>query len=124
MAIARPPSQPPEPPQPPRRPPGPPSPGRRVRSPSALGRALPITALALVVLIIAYLVFRGPGMTTYHLILPDAYQLVRGNTVQVGGVPVGSVTNIELTKDYQADVTIQVKSSLAPLHQGTTLQVR
>jgi phospholipid/cholesterol/gamma-HCH transport system substrate-binding protein len=97
---------------------------RRVRSPSALGRALPITALALVVLIIAYLVFRGPSTTTYHLIMPDAYQLVKGNTVQVGGVPVGSVTNIQLTKNYKADVTITVKSSLAPLHQGTTVQVR
>jgi len=77
-----------------------------------------------VILIIAYLVFSGSGSTTYHLILPDAYQLVRGNTVQVGGVPVGSVTNIELTKDFKADVTINVKSSLAPLHRGTTVQVR
>jgi phospholipid/cholesterol/gamma-HCH transport system substrate-binding protein len=95
-----------------------------VRSPSALGRALPIAALALVILIVAYLIFSGPGTTTYHLIMPDAYQLVRGNTVQVGGVPVGSVTNIELTRNYKADVTISIKSSLAPLHHGTTVQVR
>jgi phospholipid/cholesterol/gamma-HCH transport system substrate-binding protein len=77
-----------------------------------------------VILIIAYLVFSGSGSTTYHLILPDAYQLVRGNTVQVGGVPVGSVTNIELTKDYKADVTITVSKSLSPLHHGTTVEVR
>ena len=126
MAITRPPTPPsvPEPPGPPPGPPVPPAPPRRVRTPSALARALPVTALALVVLIIAYLIFSGSGTTTYQLLLPNAYQLVRGNTVQVGGVPVGSVTDIVLTKNYQAKVTIQVKSSLAPLRHGTVAEVR
>ncbi len=44
--------------------------------------------------------------------------------MQVGGVPVGSVTNIELTPDYKAVITIHVDSSLVPLHHGTTAQVR
>ena len=126
MAITRPPTPPSVPPPPEQRrgPPGPPAPPRRVRTPSTLGRVLPVAALALVVLIIAYLIFSGSGTTTYQLILPNAYQLVRGNTVQVGGVPVGSVTNIVLTKNYQAKVTIQIKSSLAPLHHGTIAEVR
>ncbi len=51
-------------------------------------------------------------------------QLVRGDQVQVGGVPVGSVKDIELTHDFKAIVTISVDSSLAPLHAGTTAQVR
>ena len=125
MAITRPPTPPSVPAAPraaggaARRPPP-----RRVRRPSTLGRALPVAALAVVVLIIAYLIFSGSGTTTYQLILPNAYQLVRGNTVQVGGVPVGSVTNIVLTKNFQAKVTIQVKSSLAPLHHGTIAEVR
>jgi len=124
MAVTRPPTPPSVPPPPgqPPEPPGPPP--RRVRTPSTLGRVLPVAALALVVLIIAYLIFSGSGTTTYQLMLPNAYQLVRGNTVQVGGVPVGSVTNIVLTKNYQAKVTINVKSSLAPLHHGTTAEVR
>src|SRR5262249_45613146 len=49
---------------------------------------------------------------------------VRGDQVQVGGVPVGSVTNIELTNNFKAKVTIHVDSSLTPLHQGTIAQVR
>jgi phospholipid/cholesterol/gamma-HCH transport system substrate-binding protein len=49
---------------------------------------------------------------------------VRGDQVQVGGVPVGSITNIELTKDFKARITIHVDSSLAPLHEGTVAQVR
>src|SRR5271165_5047515 len=123
MAITRPPT-PPSVPPPPEQPAGPPLPPRRVRRTSTLGRALPVAALALVVLIIAYLIFSGPGSTTYQLLLPNAYQLVRGNTVQVGGVPVGSVTNIVLTKNFQAKVSITVKSSLSPLHLGTTAEVR
>jgi phospholipid/cholesterol/gamma-HCH transport system substrate-binding protein len=82
------------------------------------------TALGAVVLIVAYLVFAGGGGATYQLIFAEAGQLVRGDQVQVGGVPVGSVTNIVLTHNYQARVTIHVNSSLTPLHQGTVVQVR
>lgn len=81
-------------------------------------------ALAFVVLIIAYLVFAGGGGTSYKLEFAEADQLVRGDQVQVGGVPVGSVTNIQLTHDFKALVTIHVDSSLVPLHQGTIAQVR
>jgi phospholipid/cholesterol/gamma-HCH transport system substrate-binding protein len=77
-----------------------------------------------VVLVVAYLVFAGGGGATYHLEFAEADQLVRGNQVQVGGVPVGSVTNIELTHDFKALVTIHVDSSLTPLHEGTTAVVR
>ena len=95
--------------------------GRRARSRARAGsaRTLALGALALVVLVIAYLVFGGGGGASYHLIFPEAGQLVRGDQVQVGGVPVGSVTDIELTKDFKAKVTIHVDSSLTPLHEGT-----
>jgi phospholipid/cholesterol/gamma-HCH transport system substrate-binding protein len=87
-------------------------------------RIIAVGALALVVLALAYLLFAGGGGATYHLIFPEAGQLVRGDQVQVGGVPVGSVTDLSLTKDFKADVTIRVDSSLTPLHEGTTAQVR
>ena len=91
---------------------------------SGPGRPIAIGALALVVLIVAYLVFAGGGGATYHLEFQEADQLVRGDQVQVGGVPVGSITNIQLTHDFKALVTIHVDSSLVPLHEGTTAQVR
>jgi phospholipid/cholesterol/gamma-HCH transport system substrate-binding protein len=117
MATASPPSPPPA------SPPDPSAP--TVRSPrSGLGRALPVGALALVVLIVAYIVFAGGGGATYKLEFAEADQLVRGDQVQVGGVPVGSITNIQLTKDFKALVTIHVDSSLTPLHEGTSAQVR
>ena len=78
----------------------------------------------MVVLLVALIVFSGGGGSTYKLEFKEGDQLVRGDQVQVGGVPVGSVTNIELTNDFKALVTIHVDSSLAPLHAGTTAQVR
>jgi phospholipid/cholesterol/gamma-HCH transport system substrate-binding protein len=92
--------------------------------PPGVGRILAIGALGIVVLVAAYLVFSGGGGADYHLEMKEAGQLVRGDQVQVGGVPVGSVTNIELTPDFKARVTIHVDSSLAPLHAGTISEIR
>ena len=87
-------------------------------------RPLAVGALVFVVLIVAYIVFAGGGSSTYKLEFNEADQLVRGDQVQVGGVPVGSIKDIELTHDFKALVTINVDSSLAPLHAGTVAQVR
>lgn len=96
---------------------------RGVLRPGA-GRWLAVGALALVVLIVAILVFSGSSGAEYHLEMAEAGQLVKGDQVQVGGVPVGSVTNIQLTPAYKARITIHVDSSLTPLYAGTTAQIR
>ncbi len=103
-------------------PPG--SPVLRVRAGSSRARIFAGGALAIVVLLIAYVLFGGSGSGSYRLLFSDAGQLVRGDQVQVGGVPVGSVKDIELTSDYKARVTITVNSSLVPLHEGTTAEIR
>jgi phospholipid/cholesterol/gamma-HCH transport system substrate-binding protein len=118
----------------PPRPPSPPpagagagagGPAPRPRAPRSTAiRTLAVGGLALVVLILAYLLFAGKGSATYKLEFAEADQLVLGDQVQVGGVPVGSVNNIELTKNFHALVTIGIESSLAPLHHGTFAQVR
>ena len=122
MATTTPPSSPPlQGPDAPRIPP----PGSPLQTPApGIARWIAVGALALVVLIVAYLVFSGGGGASYQLLFANASQIVRGDQVQVGGVPVGSVTNIALTPSYKARVTIHVNSSLAPLHEGTTAQVR
>jgi phospholipid/cholesterol/gamma-HCH transport system substrate-binding protein len=76
------------------------------------------------VVAVSFLVFSGKSGANYTLVYSEAGQLVKGDTVQVGGVPVGSITNIVLTKDFKAKVTIHIPSSLSPLHAGTTTQVR
>jgi phospholipid/cholesterol/gamma-HCH transport system substrate-binding protein len=127
MATTSPPSPPLREPLPP---PGagggaPPStPGRRGPGFGRLPRVLAVGALGLVVLIVAYLVFSGGGGDDYKLLFENANQLVRGDQVTVGGQPVGSVTNIVLTSDFKARITIHINSPLAPLHEGTTAQIR
>ncbi len=80
--------------------------------------------LLIVVLVVAYLVLSSNGSRTYHLLFTDAGQLVKGNQVQVGGVPIGSITDISLSPNNLADITINVSSPIAPLHEGTTAQIR
>jgi phospholipid/cholesterol/gamma-HCH transport system substrate-binding protein len=54
----------------------------------------------------------------------NASQLVNGNQVVVGGVPVGSVSSIDLGPHGQALVKFSVDSDYVPLKQGTVAQVR
>jgi phospholipid/cholesterol/gamma-HCH transport system substrate-binding protein len=122
MATATPPRPPAS--SPPPAPGGPPPAGRARSSSPGIGRLLAVGALAVVVLIVAYLLFSGGGGATYKLEFAEADQLVRGDQVQVGGVPVGSIKNITLTSDFKALITVHVDSSLTPLHQGTTASVR
>jgi phospholipid/cholesterol/gamma-HCH transport system substrate-binding protein len=77
-----------------------------------------------VAIAVALVVLSGGGGADYQLIYPEAGQLVRGDQVQVGGVPVGSVKDITLTPDFKARITIHVESSLTPLHEGTTTEIR
>jgi phospholipid/cholesterol/gamma-HCH transport system substrate-binding protein len=123
MATASPPSPPAAPPPPPAG--GAPLPGGPVRSSSSrITRLIAFGALAAVVLVVALILFAGKGGADYQLVFAEAGQLVRGDQVQVGGVPVGSITNIVLTHDFKARVTIHVDSSLTPLHEGTGAEVR
>jgi phospholipid/cholesterol/gamma-HCH transport system substrate-binding protein len=128
MATTSPPSPPLRDPLPPGQPGGrSPGSGSAARGPGQIdrrGRMFALGALGLIVLVLAYLVFAGGGGANYQLEFENAGQLVKGDQVQVGGAPVGSVQNIVLTHDYKALVTIHVDSSLTPLHAGTTAQIR
>jgi phospholipid/cholesterol/gamma-HCH transport system substrate-binding protein len=122
------------PPPPPVRPPLPPpdgggrapEPPRPVSPPPrSVGRWLAAGALVVVVAAVAYIVFAGGGGASYKFELENASQLVLGDQVEVGGVPVGSVTALALTHNYRsALITIHIEGSLVPLHQGTTAQAR
>jgi phospholipid/cholesterol/gamma-HCH transport system substrate-binding protein len=81
-------------------------------------------ALAVIAVIVLLLLFAGSGGATYQLDFPEAGQLVRGDQVQVGGVPVGSIKDITLLHNYRVRITVHLNSSLVPLHEGTTAEVR
>ena len=93
---------------------------------TAVVRALMIVALVAGAALLAVLVL-GSTRTDYRLevVLENASQLVKGNRVNVGGVPVGSVAAIRLDDHNRAVVELKITDpKIAPLHQGTRAVVR
>ena len=89
-----------------------------------VARALAIGAVVAVLVLLAFLAFGGGGYRVTATFL-DAGQLVRGNEVQVGGVPVGSVEDIAVTSDGRAEVTFTISDSdYEPLRRGTRAIVK
>jgi phospholipid/cholesterol/gamma-HCH transport system substrate-binding protein len=89
-----------------------------------VARVAALAALAIAVVVVAVLLLSGDGGTEYKVRLINAGQLVNGDDVQVGGRRIGSIEDIDLTDDNQAEIKIKVDSDFAPLHQGTTAVVR
>ena len=89
-----------------------------------VARVAAAAALVIAVGIVAYLLLRGDGGTRYTVRLINAGQLVKGDDVQVGVRRIGSIDDIELTDDNQAEIKITVEEAFAPLRQGTTAIVR
>ena len=94
----------------------------RVRGGGGFTRLVAIVALVLVAIAIVILLFSGGDSSSrYRLMFETGGQLVKGNQVLIGGVPVGSVDEVTLTDDAQAQVDISVDR---PLHEGTSAIIR
>jgi phospholipid/cholesterol/gamma-HCH transport system substrate-binding protein len=78
-------------------------------------------ALVAAAVLVVLLLFGGESGTKYKLLFETGGQLVPGNEVLVGGQPIGSVDDITLTEDAQAQVDITVDE---PLHEGTSAVIR
>jgi phospholipid/cholesterol/gamma-HCH transport system substrate-binding protein len=86
---------------------------------------LTAATLALAALAAALIMFGGGGSYRVSATFASAGQLVQGNDVKVGGVPVGKVAEIELTADGRARLELEIEDGeLTPLHRGTTATVR
>ncbi|MDQ3571328.1 MAG: MlaD family protein [Actinomycetota bacterium] len=89
------------------------------------GRAPLAIALGLVAAAVVYLVLFSAGdeyQVTGEFL--NASQLVDGNEVVIGGVPVGKVKQINLGADGMALVDFSIDSEYAPLKRGTVAQIR
>ena len=97
-----------------------------MRSLSAIGRVAAIGALIAAVVLVALVLFGNGGAGGYKVKARflNAGQLVKGNPVQVGGVPVGSVKGIEITGDGHAEIEISINGDHAPLRRGTRAEIR
>jgi phospholipid/cholesterol/gamma-HCH transport system substrate-binding protein len=96
-----------------------------LRGTAPLARAVALIALVAAIAIIAMLLLRGSG-GSYQVKaqFENASQLVKGNLVQVSGMPAGKVEDIRLTPDGQAELTLSIDDDYAPLREGTLATVR
>ena len=97
-----------------------------MRSLSAIGRVAAVGALVAAIVLVGLILFGGGVAGGYRVKARflNAGQLVKGNPVQVGGVPIGSVKGIEITDDGQAQVELAIDGDHAPLRQGTRAEIR
>ena len=95
------------------------------RRSTVLVRLLTVGALLLAILFVAWLLFASGESYRVTIELDNASQLVKGNQVKVGGVPVGTISELELGPDAQALIELEITDEdLAPLHEGSTVEVR
>ncbi|HEX7301063.1 MAG TPA: MlaD family protein [Solirubrobacteraceae bacterium] len=89
-------------------------------------RVLAVAALVAATVVVAVLVLGGRGGAyVVHARFQNAAQLVEGNLVQVSGVAIGKVADIELTRDGQADVRMAITDAgYRPLRRGTRAIIR
>lgn len=90
-----------------------------------IGRVAAVAAL--VVALVAVTVIVLSNGTTYQVraIFENASQIVTGDLVEVAGNQVGTVSNIALTPNGQAQLTLQINNgAFEPLREGTTATVR
>jgi phospholipid/cholesterol/gamma-HCH transport system substrate-binding protein len=95
--------------------------GRRIN----LARLLTVAVLIMAIFVVAWLLFASSDPYRVTITLDNASQLVRGNQVKVGGVPVGTVSKLELGDDARAQLELEITDEeLTPLHEGSTVEVR
>ena len=78
-------------------------------------------ALLVGLVLVLVVLFGSSGGHRYHLMFENGGQLVSGNQVLVAGQQIGTVDDVALTDNGQAEVTISVDE---PLHEGTTAVIR
>ena len=96
-----------------------------MRNASVIGRGAAIAAVAIVIVAVAVLVLGGGSSYQVHAIFQNASQIVNGDLVEVAGDEIGTVANISLTPNGEADLTLNItNSTYDPLHKGTLATVR
>src|SRR3954452_24615904 len=96
-----------------------------MRSVSGVGRVAALGAVIAAVVLVAIILFGG-GANSYTVKgrFINAGQLVKGNPVETGGVAIGSVKDIKITDDSQAEITMKIDDAPSPLRQGTRATIR
>jgi phospholipid/cholesterol/gamma-HCH transport system substrate-binding protein len=96
-----------------------------MRTFSSIGRVAALGAVIAAVALVALLLFGGgTGGYMVKARFLNAGQLVKGNPVQVGGVPVGSVKEIKIADNGEAEIGLEIDEDHSPLRRGTLAAIR
>jgi phospholipid/cholesterol/gamma-HCH transport system substrate-binding protein len=88
-----------------------------------IARVVAVASLVVATAVVV-LVLMGSGTTyTLRADFQDAGGLVTGNDVLMGPGKVGTIRSISLTSNGQAQITMSINSSAAPLHEGTVARI-
>lgn len=88
-----------------------------------IARVVAVGALGVAVIVLAVLLLTGGSSYTLRMNFQDAGGLVPGNQVMIGPAIVGTVNGITLTNNGQAQVSVSLNSSYAPMHEGTVARI-
>jgi phospholipid/cholesterol/gamma-HCH transport system substrate-binding protein len=90
-----------------------------------IGRVAAIAAVAIALVAVVIIVLSGGSGYQVKATFTNASQLVSGDLVEVAGNQVGTVSDIALTPDGQAQLTLTIdNTAYQPLHQGTQATIR
>ena len=96
-----------------------------MRNSSVIGRVAAVAAVAIAIVVVVVIVLGGGPSYQVHAVFQNASQIVNGDLVEVAGDSVGTVSNISLTPNGEADLTLNINNSTyEPLHRGTLATVR
>ena len=91
---------------------------------SGVARVAALAAVIAAAVLVALLFFGGGDGYKVTARFLNAGQLVKGNEVQIGGVPAGTVDDIQITPDGRADVTLKIEEKFTPLRVGTRAVIK
>ncbi len=90
-----------------------------------IGRVVAVAAVAIVLVAVIVIVLGGGSSYQVHAIFQNASQIVSGDLVEVAGNQIGTVSNIALTPQGEADLTLDITNpTYQPLYRGTLATVR
>jgi phospholipid/cholesterol/gamma-HCH transport system substrate-binding protein len=96
-----------------------------VRTSSLIVRIAALAAVIVAVAAVAIILLSGGPTYKVKAIFANASQIVSGDLVEVSGTQIGTISNIALTPDGQAQLTLNITAkNYQPLRQGTTATIR
>jgi phospholipid/cholesterol/gamma-HCH transport system substrate-binding protein len=83
-----------------------------------------IGAVVVAIVVVGILLFGGGSGYTVKARFQNAAQLVNGNLVEIGGTPAGTINDIRITDNGQAEVSMSIDDTYKPLPNGTQAVIR